>query len=377
MAPQDELVSTSTEEATEKASPAASSTFLKRHARTIVASVVLAVGFGWVLRAGGLPMLPPAGMMARLSGIYFVGFVVGMLVHMIARFARYHFLLAPFARLSFTRLMTINAISLALITFLPLRIGEVARPAMLRRKGHVSAWAVTGTVGAERVLDGVLFSAMLLVGLALASPREPLPSHIGSFPIPASLVTQAAKVASLVFGVAFLVMIAFYAYRSTARRVTERIIGVVSVRLAQRVADIVGRLSDGLRFLTNVRYTLLYLAVSVFSIGAQVWSIQLLGRAVGLPDLTLPQCAVILGLVALGFGLPNAPGFFGTVQLALYAGLAAYLAPETVAREGAVFVFLFYVTYLGVIVALAALSLVVEYVAPSPEALPVDQSVRP
>jgi hypothetical protein len=319
------------------------------------------------MNAGGLPILPPAGTLAQVDTLFFGAFVAGMLVHMFARFVRYHFLIAPFARLSLVRLLTINAIALALITFLPLRLGEVARPAMLRRKGHVSAWAVTGTVGAERVLDGILFSAMLGCGLALASPREPLPTHVGSFPIPASFVTQAAKLASAAFGIAFLVMIAFYAYRSFARRVTEKVLGLVSMRLAHRAADIIERLSEGLRFLTNPRYTTLYVVVSLVSMGSQVWSLEMLGRAVGLPELTFAQSMVVLGLVAIGFGLPNAPGFFGTVQLALYAGLAAYLAPEKVAVQGALFVFLFYVVYLGVIVVQGAISLVVEYTGASAE----------
>jgi glycosyltransferase 2 family protein len=349
--------------------PAAASDggFVKKRAAATVASLVLAAALVWILNRGGLPLLPEAGALAQLDTPYFTAFVLLMAVHMFTRFARYHFLIAPLARLPMRRILTINAIALALITFLPLRLGEVARPAMLRKKGQLSAWAVTGTVGAERVVDGVVISMLLLAGLAIAAPHEPMPSKIGNLPIPAALVTGGATVASLVFGSAFVVMACFYWFRRQASQLTERVIGVVSPRFAKRAAEILGRLSDGLKFLVVPRYSLPYLAITLFSLGSQVWSVELLAHAVGIPELTFAQALVVLGLVGLGFGMPNAPGFFGTVQLALYAGLAAYVAPEKVAREGATLVFLFYVVYLAIIVLMAAISLVVEYLAPTPQ----------
>lgn len=341
--------------------------FAKKHVKALVASLVLTFVFAWVMKRGSLPMLPAAGALARVGRFYFACFVLLMLAHLLLRFARCYFLTEPIAHVPVRRLMTINAIAMVLIVVLPLRLGEMARPAMLRTQGHLSAWAVTGTVFAERIIDGIVYSAALLLGLVLAVPHEPLPSSVGGLPVPASLVPQAGKVASLGFGVAFVVMVVFYRYRSFARRATERIIGVVSAPLGRRVADIVGRLSDGLSFLTNPRYTVPYLAVTFGSAFAHIWGLELLGHAVGLPELTLAQATLMTGVLSLAFVLPNAPGFFGAIQLALYAGLAVYVAPEKVVAEGAVLVFLFYVSYLGLIAGLGAAALGLEYIAPSGE----------
>jgi hypothetical protein len=351
----------STEPAVEGKDKAALS---RRNVRAAIASALLILGFGWLLQAGGLPLLPPEGALEKVDVGYLVAFAVLMVVHFVTRFARCHFLIAPLAQLSMRRLMVINAISMALITLLPLRLGELARPAMLREKGHLSFGAVTGTVAAERILDGVVYSVMLLTGLALAIPQDPLPDKIGSLSVPVALVPHAARVGALAFGCAFVVMATFYWHRAFARRLTERTVGLVSVRLAERVAGIVERLSDGLRFLINPRYTVPYLGVTLFSIASLVLGVAVLARAVGISELTIGQASVVLGLVALGFALPNAPGFFGTVQLTLYAGLAVYIAPEKVAHEGAALVFFFYVTHLGVILTLAATAMVVEYFAP-------------
>ena len=331
-----------------------------RNLRAIVFSVVLTVAFVWVLSSGGFPLVPPAAALAKVDVQGFFLFLALMWVNQITRFARCHFLYAPLAKVPFRRTMTINAMGMAAITFLPLRIGEMARPAMLRDKGALSAWAVTGTVGAERILDGLVFSGMLLYGLAVASPQVPLPDHVGDLPVPVWLVPRAATIFSLVFLVAFVVMAAFYWARAAARRLTERVVGLVSKKLATRLADIVEGLSDGLRFLTNWRYSLPYLAVTLVALSSLVLSVEALAHATGLPELTFTQSMVVVGVLALGFSAPNAPGFFGVVQLALYAGLATYIAPDKVAREGGVLVFVYYVTYLGSVTLQAAIALAVE-----------------
>jgi glycosyltransferase 2 family protein len=340
----------------------------QRNVRATVASVVLIATFVWLLARGGFPLVPSRQDLSRVDSSYLVAFCGLMIANMLTRFARHHFLIAPLAKVAFRKIMTINAIGMALITFLPLRIGEMARPAMLREKGHLSAWAVTGTVGAERILDGLVFSGMLLLGLGMATPQDPLPDHVGDLPVPVWVIPRSATIASLVFASAFVVMCAFYFYRVVARRLTERVVGVFSPRFAHKLADIVERLSDGLRFLTDFRHSVPYLAVTLFSVGCNVLAIDALAQAVGLSELTFAQSLVVLGVLALGFSAPNAPGFFGMVQLALYAGLACYIAPDKVAREGSVFVFLYYVGYLLTVSALAGLALVIDaFIAARPQ----------
>ena len=166
--------------------------FLKRHVRALLASVALAIGLAWIMHRGALPLLPPKGTLERVEWLRVALLVVALFVSITGRFARWAFLLAPLAKVPFKRLMGISCIAVGLITFLPFRLGEVARPAMLREKGKLSGWAVTGTVGAERIIDGVLFSIMLLLGLAFAAPHEPLPERIGNLPVPAAYVPRAA-----------------------------------------------------------------------------------------------------------------------------------------------------------------------------------------
>lgn len=347
--------------------------FVRKHAKLLLASVAFTLGLVWIMHKGALPLLPPQGTLARVDTPTLALALLALLVSMLTKYGRIHFLIAPLASVPKRKIMTISAISMALITLLPFRLGEFARPALLRQKGKLSGWAITGTVGAERIIDGLAFGVTLLVGLALAHPHEPLPDHIGSLPVPAALVPRAAIAATSAFGVAMLVMGLFFVWRDFARRLTERVVGVVSKPLARRLADLVSNLSDGLKFLPNLRYTLPYLAATGVCVLAHVWCIRLLTDCVGLAPLSFAQSAVVTGVLALGFALPNAPGFFGAVQLALYASLALYLRPAQVIHEGAAVVFLFYVAYLGIIAGLALLALLVEYVSPA-ETIPNEQT---
>jgi hypothetical protein len=337
--------------------------FARRHAKALTASIALTLGFGWVMRKGALPLFPPEGALARVDVQLTIGFVLLMLVSMLCKYGRYYFLIAPITPLSLRRVLSISGVAMALVTLLPFRLGEFARPAMLRERGKVSGWAVTGTVGAERIIDGVAFGLTLLLGLAFAPPVSPLPEKIGNLPVPAALVPRAAVIATLGFTAALIVMAIFYRWREGARRLTEATLGRVSARIGTRVADIISYMSDGFKFLTNPRYTLPYIIVTAACVLSHVWAIELLARAVGITSLSFAQSAVVVGVLALGFALPNAPGFFGAVQLALYASLVLYLAPAEVTNAGASLVFIFYLSYIGIVMGLGLIGLLVEYLS--------------
>jgi hypothetical protein len=335
--------------------------FLKGHGRAVLASIALTVGFVFVMHAGALPVLPARGILDGVLPWPALGFLVGLLVSMLTKYARFYFLLAPVARIPMRRIMSISCIAMALITLLPFRLGELARPAMLRERGRVSGWAITAAVGAERIIDGVVFGLALLLGLAVAPPHDPVPDHIGGLPVPAALVPRAAVAATTVFGVSLLIMAVFYWRRQWARSLTDRLVGAFSRPLAAKLTDVIERTSSGLRFLTDLRHAGPYLAVTAISTLTNIWAVDLLAVSFHLPGIHFAESAVILGVLAIGFALPNAPGFFGAVQLALYAGLALYVSPELVTAQGSGFVFVYYIAYLGVVLSLAVGAWVLEY----------------
>ncbi len=96
------------------------------------------------------------------------------LVHF-CRAYRWNNLLAPLGvRLGLGRLMAVSSVGFMAILVVPARLGELVRPALIRKKGHISASAALGTVAVERIIDGLVVSvAVFATFIALRGPDSP------------------------------------------------------------------------------------------------------------------------------------------------------------------------------------------------------------
>ena len=304
---------------------------------------VIAGFFVWLMRAGAMPLLPHAAAFADMrwwtAAVYFVGW---SLVHVL-RAWRWQLLLAPIAKVSLRRVFAASFVGFLAILVLPLRAGEVVRPVMVREQGKLSAWAAAGTLGAERIADGLVLSALLFVALSLSTPLDPLPDRLGDLPISVSLIPRAAYAALVLFGVAFLVMLAFYVWKHPARRLVHRVVGIVSPRLATWLSRRIENVAEGLSFLSLWRQSVPFALMTIAYWMLNVACTWLLAWGVGFDGFSYARACVLTGVLALGVLMPNAPGFFGAYQFSLYAGLAMFYPRDAVLDRGAAFVFTMYV----------------------------------
>jgi uncharacterized protein (TIRG00374 family) len=323
--------------------------WIVRHWPKLAVSLLMASGFVWLLYRGALPLVPPR---AALSQVSWWGVATHLLIwssmHFV-RASRWYWLLAAVQRVPMQTVIRTSFVSYVAIVVMPFRSGEVMRPLLIQRDGRISAWVATGTVGAERIVDGLVVSLLLLVSLTFARPVEPLRDS-------AKFVPGAAYAFVTVFLVAFVLMALFYWQRAWARRASEAVIGVVSIKLARWFADRVEQVAGGLGFLRNPRYALPFIAGTLIYWALNSLSWWVLGRASGLHELSLLQASATMGVLAIGISIPNAPGFFGQFQLAIYAGLAMYFSAPEVEGPGSVYVFLTYLNQLGVTFTAGALA---------------------
>src|SRR5689334_3455271 len=115
-----------------------------RRRLALVASVLCGLGFAWILRAGGLPIVPPAAAFGNV--VWWTVAVHGLLVvcALYLRAHRWGWLLAPIEPVPLRRLLRVSFIGYGALVLLPFRTGEAVRPLMIRSKG-LSAWAAAGT----------------------------------------------------------------------------------------------------------------------------------------------------------------------------------------------------------------------------------------
>ncbi len=316
--------------------------------------LLIAGFFVWIMRAGAMPLVPPERAFSSMrwwtAGVYLFGWSV---VHVL-RAARWQLLLAPVAKVSMRRVFGASFVGFLAILLLPLRAGEVVRPVMIREPGRLSAWAAAGTLGAERIADGLVLSVMLFLALSFSTPLDPLPERLGDLPISVAIIPRAAYAALVVFTLAFLVMLAFHRWRPAARRLVMTVVGAVSPRLASWVNARVEKVADGLRFLSLWRQSLPFVLMTIAYWMINVACTWLLGWGVGFEGFTYGRACVLTGVLALGILMPNAPGFFGAYQFSLYAALAVFYPRELVLDQGSALVFAMYVLQTLITVVFAA-----------------------
>jgi uncharacterized protein (TIRG00374 family) len=327
--------------------------------------LVLGGGLAWVLARGGLPLVPPASAFAAWRPWTLAVYILSLLIMHVLRAVRWRHLLRPVGGASLRSIVTVSWISFGALILAPFRSGELVRPYLITRRSRVRFWEAAGTIGAERVIDGVVLSVVLFASLQLAAPLSPLPDHVGNLHVPAALVPGAAYAVLVVFTSAFTLMGVFFFARDFARRATFAVIGLVSRDLAGRFAEIVERVAEGLRFLPSWRSTLPFLAETLGYWLANILGVQILAWGVGLTSVTFAEAAVTICCVGVGILVPAGPGYFGAFQLSTYMALAMYFPEAELIGPGAAFVFLFYVVQIAVHMAAMGGALLLDRAVPA------------
>lgn len=313
----------------------------------ILLSLLPAAVFVWILQSGSLPIVPPKEELARVASGTVPLYIAVWCCMYFVRLSRWYWLLAPVQRVPFGTVLRCGAVGLFAVALLPFRMGEVVRPLLIRRPPRLTFWAASGTVGGERVIDALCVSVTLLTALHFAVPLDPLPDHLGTLPLNVAIVPKMAFVSSLVFASGVAVMGLFYFQRAWARRMTERVLGIVSPSFARWVADKIEQMAEGLGFLAEPRNALPFLLATAVYWGLNATTWWLLARGCGLGSIGFWGATATMGVVALGILVPATPGFFGAFQFATFAGLAMYLDPGVVMGPGSAYAFLGYVLPIG------------------------------
>jgi hypothetical protein len=319
---------------------------MSAHTPKLVASLVIAGGFIWAMRRGGLPLLPDPTALAAVSWWAVPAYVVLLMLSFYLRAYRWIYLLRPIAEVSTRKVLGIGLIGSAAILFAPLRMGEVVRPYMIASR-RISFTQAAGTIAAERVIDGLVISVILFLGLQLSTPLSPLPHHLGKLPLPVAAVPAAAYGALTLFTCAFLAMAVFYWRRDLARRLTRAVIGPFSEKLAGWFTERVEHLADGLKFLPSTKHSLPFLRETLLYWFLNTFSMWVLLRGTGI-EASFAQTGVAMGVLGVGILVPAGPGFFGAFQLSIYSALAMFFPEHVVLGPGSVYVFLLYISQLAV-----------------------------
>lgn len=254
---------------------------------------------------------------------YLAPYLLVLLAIHLVRTVRWGILLEPVARVPFARLNAVSAVGFMALVLLPFRLGEFARPYLVADRPRLRVSAALSSVVVERVVDGV-FTGLLLVLTLLAVPAGTPGLHV---------LRVAGLAVSLAFlgGLAFLVIA--YRNRALAVRLTARLIGPFSERLAARASGMMDAFIHGLRLVPSRAKLALFFALTAGYWALNGWGMQLLARAFQL-ELALVDAYTVLGVLVVGVMIPAGPGMVGTFQGAVVLGLSLFVSRDAAAVRG-------------------------------------------
>lgn len=255
---------------------------------------------------------------------YLGGYLVLLALTHFTRAYRWNYLLAPIgAKQPAGRLLAISTVGFMAILALPARLGEFVRPALIRKKGEVTASAALGTVAVERIVDGLLVS--LVVFAAFFAKRGP---DAPSWMMPTAYAALGVFMAALMF-------LAF-ALRWPEKTVRACVRMAFLPQLAPKLAIVIEEklllMIQGFLVLKDRTNLAIFVIWSITYWTANSLSLLVLASGFGL-ELSVVGAFAVTGLVAVGITLPNSPGLVGQYQWFTMLGLSIYINLESAATE--------------------------------------------
>ena len=212
-----------------------------------------------------------------------------LFVELTLRALRWQRLLTPLAAIPLRRSVAYLAIGYFANSMLPARLGDVARAYLAGQSFGVSRLGVLGTVVVERLADGLFILGLVTVlGIAVAGG--------GSLATTAGWLVAVAAVG----GLGLVVALVF-------------IRGPGGGRLRVRLRSLVDRVLLGADALRSPSSFAVVAGLTVVAFLPSVLMFAVIAGAAGIP-LSIGQCALVMGGLALSTSIPAAPGSIGTYE---------------------------------------------------------------
>ena len=259
---------------------------------------------------------------------YLLGYVGLLATTHFCRAWRWNNLLHPIGvKLPPGRLLAISSVGFMAILVLPARLGEFVRPALIRKKGEVSASAALGTIAVERIVDGLLVSLFVFGAFfALRGPNAP------GWMMPTAYTALGVFVAAMLF----LTFALRWPEQTVRIAVRMTFAHLYAPRFARVLEEKLLSMISGFLVLKDRRNLVIFCLWSVVYWVANGMSVYVLAHGFGL-QLSIVGAFATMGLVAVGITLPNAPALMGQYQWFTTLGLGLYLDKATAAGDGLLF----------------------------------------
>jgi len=233
------------------------------------------------------------------------------------RAQRWRILLRPVAAVPLGASFSATAIGFAATSVLPLRLGEVIRPALLARRVGFGVTPAISSVVLERLFD-MLF--VILCFLVLS----------GVYPLPATM-RRTAFILAAVAVAGFAVLLLARRFRALTERLLEAVLAWAPAAVGRVVRPLAAGFLDALGALDSPSVVARVTGYSalLWTANALPFMFALLALHIDVP--LVPASLASIVVVAAAVFMPQAPGFLGTWQAGCKVALALFGVPEDLA----------------------------------------------
>ena len=246
----------------------------------------------------------------RIRLLPLTAFAALCLVVMWVRAWRWKYFYLPEHKATVAGLTVANFIGFMSNNILPLRVGEIVRVLMARRKNSAPVSYTLASLFLERLLDSLCLLFLLIFPLAL------------DVSFPPGLV-KIARIMLIFFAGAVALLIIL---RSKPHLVQKAALPLgrrlLSAHRYERFEHFMATFSQGMAILQNGRAMLKIVALSLFHWWIVAFSYGLCFRGFSFDSLPWTAPFLTLGLVGLGVALPSAPAFVGPIHAAIIYSLS-------------------------------------------------------
>jgi uncharacterized protein (TIRG00374 family) len=226
----------------------------------------------------------------------------------VLRSFRWGVLLEPLEPLSQRLLLPITSIGFLFIWILPARLGEVARPYLLKQNSKLGLSPAMGSVVLERLIDATFLVALLAACLPALRLPVPILSAFKGF-----VLILLAAVLLVLFG-------SIPGFRQRVFQFSSKVLPPSWSEFLTRIAE---TFYSGMQAVMSVKRLLAILALTSAIWGSALAAFLVLFHSMDL-QLGLLAATTVVVLTCLGIALPAAPGFIGNYHYACIVAMGLF-----------------------------------------------------
>ena len=280
-------------------------------------SLAVSVGLLWfVFRSVDFALLVER--LTTLQPLMVVGVLLTIAGFQMLRAWRFAYLVRPLAPNHQVALVRIGHLGMFLMMFMPLRLGELARPYLMRRKLGVALSSGLGAAALERTLDGLCVALLFFLGIASLESSIVVPE----------LLENAGWMTLALFGGILLGIVASVGAQPQVTEALSFCLRPLPQSVREKVLTLHRGVMDGFKTLPDFKSASVVIGVTVviWLMNALVFYLALraFGWSLGFETGVLLACILVLAIM-----IPAGPGFLGTYQAALTLGLSLWGVSET------------------------------------------------